>query len=379
MLRIVYLLICFTLLFSFTPHIEPAHAIPKAVKAKSEFMLADKLFNQGNYAGAIEHAEKAKTLLGKSNSRIEYVLTKAYNDQGMYDKALAALEVFFNVTPESMSGSDEYNEMVSLYAEVELRAINMREHSDRLKKIAAGDLSVVLKNMVSIPSGCFQMGDSFGGDNDDEKPPHEVCFINGFFIGKYEVSQALWRAVMGSNPSKYNNGPTCPVEMVSWNDVQQFLKKLNSRTGKQYRLPTEAEWEYAARSGGKREKYAGFSSDSVISQYANFCDNNCEKDYADTQQNDSYKETAPIGSFQPNGLGIHDMTGNVWEWCSDWYGENYYHQSPKNNPTGPSSGKERVSRGGSFLEPAEYLRATNKFERSFDKQYSTIGFRLVHP
>jgi len=186
---------------------------------------------------------------------------------------------------------------------------------------------------VFVKGGCFDMGDTVGDGVSSEKPVHEVC-VSDFYIGKYEVTQGQWNAIIGSNPSYFKNcGDTCPVEQVSWNDIQEFIQKLNSRTGKTYRLPTEAEWECAARSGGKSEKYAGTSSDP--------------DGYAWHSSNSGSK-THPVGQKRPNGLGLYDMTGNVWECCQDWYDENYYSGSPRDNPQGPSSGSYRVFRGGGW-------------------------------
>jgi len=209
--------------------------------------------------------------------------------------------------------------------------------------------------MVFVKGGCYQMGDTFGDGYANEKPVHEVC-VNDFYIGKYEVTQGQWQRIMGNNPSYYKNcGDNCPVEQVSWNDIQQFIQRLNNQSGKQYRLPTEAEWEYAARSGGKSEKYAGGNDVDAVAWY----------------DGNSGRETHPVGQKQPNGLGLYDMSGNVWEWCSDWYGEKYYGQSFRDNPDGPSSGSYRVLRGGSWNGEPRGGRV------AYRVRYN--GFRLAGP
>ncbi len=214
---------------------------------------------------------------------------------------------------------------------------------------------------VEVKGGCFQMGDTFGDGGSDEKPAHEVC-VDDFSIGKYEVTQAQWEAVMGSNPSRFKQcGGNCPVEDVSWNDIQKFIKKLNSQTDSFYRLPTEAEWEYAARSGGKSEKYSGGNDVDSVAWY----------------DSNSGRQTHPVGQKQPNGLGIYDMSGNVWEWCQDWYGDGYYESSPKDNPQGPSSGSRRVLRGGSWYNYALFMRATSRYRFNPVGRDSGNGFRLV--
>jgi formylglycine-generating enzyme required for sulfatase activity len=217
---------------------------------------------------------------------------------------------------------------------------------------------------IFVKGGCYDMGDTFGDGESDEKPVHKVC-ISDFYIGQYEVTQGQWKTIMGSNLSDFSFcGDTCPVEMISWNDTQEFIQKLNSKTGKSYRLPTEAEWEYAARSGGKKEKYAGTSSDSELSSYAwyNFNSDN---------------ETHPVGKKKPNGIGIYDMSGNVYEWCQDWFSSDYYKNKPRNNPQGPSSDSKRVFRGGSWLNEPQLLRASDRNDDDPSIRHRRIGFRLV--
>jgi formylglycine-generating enzyme required for sulfatase activity len=168
-------------------------------------------------------------------------------------------------------------------------------------------------------------------ESDDEKPIHNVT-ISDFYMGKTEVTQAQWEAVMGDNPSYFKNCSSCPVESVSWDDIQIYLTKLNKLTGKSYRLPTEAEWEYAARGGVS----------SVGTLYAGANDANT---VAWNNSNSSTK-VHEVATKKANELGLYDMTGNVWEWCSDWYGS--YTASNQTNPTGVRSGTYRVLRGGSW-------------------------------
>jgi sulfatase modifying factor 1 len=219
---------------------------------------------------------------------------------------------------------------------------------------------------VFIKGGCFVMGDTFGDGDKDEKPVHQVC-VDDFYLGKYEVTQGQWEKVMGNNPSYFKNcGGNCPVEQVSWNDVQEFISRLNQRSGKRYRLPVEAEWEYAARSGGKREKWSGTSSEGELGQYAWYGGN-------------SGSRTHPVGEKRPNGLGLYDMSGNVWEWCADWYGENYYQGSPRNNPKGPDNGSYRVLRGGAWLNDPRLVRAAIRTWGAPASRSRYIGFRLGVP
>lgn len=216
--------------------------------------------------------------------------------------------------------------------------------------------------MVRVKGGCFQMGDMFEEGDNDEKPVHEVC-VKDFSIGKYEVTQEQWVAVMGSNPSK-NQGDRLPVERVSWDDAQQFIAKLNTMTGKRYRLPTEAEWEYAARCRGRRENWAGTSVESELGDYAWYDKN-------------SDKKTHVVGTKKPNALGIYDMSGNVWEWVQDWYDPVYYEERPRGNPQGPSTGSKRVSRSGSFDFDPENDRASFRGKSTPDSRLDDQGFRLL--
>ena len=216
--------------------------------------------------------------------------------------------------------------------------------------------------MVYVAGGTFTMGaTSEQGDDayDSEKPTHSVT-LSDYYIGKYEVTQAQWRAVMGSNPSNFT-GDNNPVEYVSWNDIQDFISKLNEQTGKNFRLPTEAEWEYAARGGNKSNGYK-YSGSNTIGDVAWYDDNSGSKTHA-------------VGTKQPNELGIYDMSGNVYEWCSDWYGG--YSSDSQTNPTGPSSGSYRVLRGGSWNRSAGCCRVSNRNGSSPDNRYNYGGFRLA--
>ena len=216
--------------------------------------------------------------------------------------------------------------------------------------------------MVKVEAGTFMMGATSEMQKPwyDEKPVHQVTLTNDYYMGKYEVTQNLWKAVMGRNPSKFK-GDDLPVEKVSWDDCQEFISKLNSMTGRKFRLPTEAEWEYAAR-GGKKSRGYQYSGSSKMSEVAWYTANSGSK-------------THPVGKKQANELGLYDMTGNVLEWCQDWYGS--YVSSSQTNPTGAFSGFFRVFRGGSWYGNAGNCRSScrdsyNPGNRNFD-----LGLRLV--
>ena len=246
-----------------------------------------------------------------------------------------------------------------------------------LKKAPTGDSSY---ETVHVPGGCFQMGST---KNDREKPIHKVC-LDDFRMGKYEVTIGQYmkfvNATGGSHPewlesgSKYNiktgsddyykkrgaslSNTSYPIMGVSWNNARDYAKWLSLKTGQSYSLPTEAEWEYACRSGGKNQKYCGGSNIDSLAWYSG----------------NSGKKTHAVGGKKGNGLGIYDMSGNVWEWTQDWFGK--YSSGTQNNPKGASSGSRRVGRGGSWLNDASYSRSALRHDNSPDYRNNNIGFRL---
>ena len=216
--------------------------------------------------------------------------------------------------------------------------------------------------MVKVEAGSFNMGATSEMENpfEDEKPVHRVTLTNDYYIGKYEVTQALWKTVMGNKPSRFK-GDALPVEQVSWNDCQKFITKLNKLTGKNFRLPTEAEWEYAAR-GGKKSRGYQYSGSNTLGDVAWYYDNSGIKTHA-------------VGTKQPNELGIYDMTGNVFEWCQDW--RDSYSSSPLVNPMGAASGSNRVRRGGSWGSSARGCHTSFRNGNAPDDRYGSLGLRLV--
>ena len=216
--------------------------------------------------------------------------------------------------------------------------------------------------MVRVEGGTFTMGataEQVSDADDDEKPTHQVT-LPSYYIGKTEVTQALWQAVMGSNPSNFK-GSNLPVEEVSWEDCQTFIRKLNALTGKNFRLPTEAEWEFAARGGNNSRGYK-YSGSNTLSNVAWYDDNSSNK-------------THPVATKAPNELGIYDMSGNVWEWCSDWEGA--YSSSSQYNPTGSNTGSFRVDRGGSWDFDARCCRVSDRSNSSPAGSDNDFGLRLA--
>ena len=216
---------------------------------------------------------------------------------------------------------------------------------------------------ILVKGGTFTMGctSEQSGCYDNEKPTHQVTLSN-YYLGETEVTQAQWRAVMGSNPSRFSGCDACPVEQVSWNDVQDFISQLNNRSGgSRYRLPTEAEWEYAARGGSQSRGYQ-YAGSNYLDEVAWYDDNSGNK-------------THSVKSKKSNELGLYDMSGNVWEWCSDWYGS--YSSGSQTNPAGASSGSYRVSRGGSWYYDPAGCRVARRLNFTPDYRNGNLGFRLA--
>jgi formylglycine-generating enzyme required for sulfatase activity len=217
--------------------------------------------------------------------------------------------------------------------------------------------------MIWVEGGSFIMGctnEQQKECNDNEKPTRQVT-LSGFYIGKYEITQAQWLSLMDSNPS-YFPGDSLPVDAINFVDIEEFLQKLNASSGKNYRLPTEAEWEYAAR-GGHKSKATKFSGAYNVNEVAWY-------------ESNSGKRPHPVGTKAPNELGLHDMSGNVYEWCQDWYDDDYTNAS-KNNPTGPADGTTRVMRGGNWEENAHFDRVSYRADNNPNDRFNSVGFRVV--
>jgi formylglycine-generating enzyme required for sulfatase activity len=238
---------------------------------------------------------------------------------------------------------------------------------------------------VSVPAGCFRMGDTFGDGQGDEKPIHEVC-LQGFYMGKYEVTNAQFRKFRPGHSSRAYEGNSLdednqPVVNVSWNDAADYAQWLSEKSGRIYRLPTEAEWEYAARGGTSTRNYWGDNSADAC-RFANVADLKAKSQWPEwvvSNCDDGYKVSAPVGRFQPNAFGLYDMMGNAWEWTGDWYDAESYFNSPKENPRGSVSGTDRIPRGGGWGNASECIRVSDR--NGFDPEFRVLflGFRLLSP
>lgn len=281
------------------------------------------------------------------------ITVKASSDDGVtWDLPIT------NVTGDVGSGITSGNGKTIVW-NVGVEHPNFSSQTVKIKIIAEDGTTLPDLDMITVQGGTFMMGSDTG--EADEQPIHSVT-LSTFKIAKYEITQRLWVAVMGTNPSQFTGDDIRPVEKVSWNDVQQFLTKLNQMTGKTYRLPTEAEWEFAAHGGNQSlgYTYAGSNDINTVAWYVS----------------NSGSTTHPVGTKAPNELGIFDMSGNVYEWCNDWYSDTYYNISPSVNPPGPSAGTRRVLRGGSHYD--DDCRTTARYGGFYPYTNSfNVGARIV--
>lgn len=258
----------------------------------------------------------------------------------------------------------------------------MAERSDQPASAVYTERSTGME-FVKIPAGCFVMGDTHGDGQGDEKPLHKVC-IESFFAGKHEVTNAQYRKfrpdhTSGSYEGNNLNGDSQPVTGVTWFDATEYAKWLSKKSGEKFRLPTEAEWEYTARGGNNGRNYWGNDPD-IACKTANGADLTARqqwKDWVTTECSDRYKVSAPVGSFHANIFGVHDIMGNAWEWTNDWYDAEYYFESPRMNPQGPTSGKLKIPRGGGWMNASECVRVADRNGFSPDFSILFLGFRLV--
>ncbi len=272
--------------------------------------------------------------------------------------AKAEREWLRTVKINSCSGYSLYLSLYNNRHKKEVEAKCPELFKPKKESLPPSSLSSFSDNMVLVKGGSFHMGRA--GGVEDEQPVHRV-YLSDFYISKYEVTQREWKQVMGKNPPdlKFKDCDQCPVNNVSWKQVQIFIKKLNRKTGQNYRLPTEAEWEYAARGG-----WNSSGQSTNINNIAWYLGN-------------AKKRTQPVGGKAPNKLGLYDMFGNVYEWCSDWYG--IYTPSSKTNPTGIDHASTKVCRGGSYGDAEKYINLTNRGNGSVDSGTEYIGFRLAKP
>ena len=314
--------------------------------------LAKAYCNKHDYKKAWENIEKA-ILLKQEDSEMLMTRCQIYKNKGLIEEAKKDAEHGIELAKKAGNGG-----LLTDFRRLQDELSQIKDTDEPLIDISVGKETF---RMVKVKGGVFTMGatsEQRDEADSDESPAHSVLLDN-YCIGETVVTQGLWKAVMGSNPSKWE-GDDLPVERVSWNDAQEFVKRLNHETDRTFRLPTEAEWEYAARGGSKSRgyKYSGSDNLDVVAWY----------------KDNSGGKTHPVKGRRANELGLYDMSGNVWEWCQDWYG--VYSGDAQLNPQGPTSGSCRVLRGGSWLNDARDCRVSCRdFLTPVYRYY--VGFRLV--
>jgi len=310
--------------------------LPPEIQVDILMKSAKKDIEAERWKEAVESFEEAVKLGVSLPGEFHFLYGKALFKTGNYENSLSSLTNYLTLVGRNGEFYDEATTLVVDAGDKQKEEMRRTSESKHQQAEAASETE---DGMVLIKGGCFDMGDIFDTGDTDEIPVHNVC-VGDFYVGKTEVTQKQWEDVVGNNPSKFEDVDR-PVERISWYDVQDFIEKLNEKTGKHYRLPTEAEWEYAARSGGFKEEWAGTNSEPEIGEYA-WC-----------RKNSAKAGTHSVAGEKPNALGLYDMMGNVWEWCSDLYDRDYYEKSPAKDPQGSSEGLHRVIRGGGWRSKAK--------------------------
>lgn len=334
--------------------LQAAHDL--ALPAAFWFQSAQVAYQAGRYADAEEAATRYLTTVGREGVHYRVALE-------LLDRAAAERH---RVEAEQQRQAEERQRAAEAAARRRQAAEAERRRLAQLPREIQNSLGMAF---VLVAAGTFEMGSpaTESGRDADEGPVHAVTLSRPFYLGKYEVTQGQWEAVMGTTPSRFPRcGRTCPVEMVSWDDAQAFIAALNRQEGVPvYRLPTEAEWEYAARAGTQTAYHFGHTA-RELERYAWYGDNGLFR-----------AGTHPVGQKQPNGWGLYDMHGNVWEWVADWYGKHTYSSRPAMDPRGPRTGTQRVFRGGDWAISARHCRAASRGGAAPDNYGAGIGFRLA--
>ena len=332
-----------------------AMQLPPEIQADRYLVRAERQIEQQDYAGAKQSMDRILELQQEHGLEVPEEFLFRYAQISLrldlYDEAVEHATRY--LTQAGREG-EHYRAALELLDAVE----QAQAAAEAARRRPPGESRLFDRmEFVWVPAGEFQMGSTSSEADDDEQPLTQVRISRGYWLGKYEVTQAEWQAVMGSNPSKFSRCVICPVETVSWNDAQGFIRRLNERDGEdRYRLPTEAEWEYAARAGTSGDRYGNVDA---IAWY----------------KGNSGDRTHPVGRKAPNAWGLYDMLGNVWEWVADWYGD--YPGGSVKDLRGPGSGSYRVYRGGAWYGLAGGCRAPFRDGNSPGNRDRGLGFRLL--
>ncbi len=359
--------------------------LPIEIQADLIMKSAKKNIVEEKWDAAVLDFEKLSTLRKNLPSEYYYNYGKVLFETGKYNNSLVNLKKYIKLAGRD---GEYYNDVLGFIVEVEEKLTEQ----DEKKELTKHFLENLYKNMVLVKGGCFKIGEAFHDGIDSGIPEHEAC-VDDFYIGKYEVKIDEFRQFVketgykteaetgdgmhywtGSeikkDKNKYWDNPGFsqtdihPVVGVSWNDAQEYVNWLSNKTGKEFRLPTEAEWEYAARSEGKSEKWSGTDNESELGRYAWYKKNSGERNH-------------PVGQKWSNELGLYDMSGNVWEWVQDWYDSDCDESSPENNLKKMSSSPRQAIRGGSWDDLPNRLHTTNRIGHTPYNRCFNLGFRIA--
>ena len=351
--------------------------LPPEILADKYLRQAEQLVREKDYEGARQALEKLEALQQEHGLEPDpedhFRYARIWSEAGAPERAMEEAVRYLQIRGRE---AEHYEEALDLINRAEGEQARAESGAGAPSGAPTGSSGIRVgetvafdgMEFVGIPPGEFLMGSTSRHADDDEKPVTQVRISQGFYLGKTEVTQDQWQAVMGNNPSRFSGCGRCPVERVSWEDAQVFIGRLNARSGgERYRLPTEAEWEYAARAGTTTDTYAGdvtnpFGNDPVVNGIAWYDEN-------------SGGRTHPAGQKAPNGFGLYDMLGNVWEWVGDWYGS--YPGGAVTDPAGPGPGSYRVDRGGGWDHYARSCRSAIRNGYSPGYRGLNLGFRLL--
>ena len=359
----------FTILLFTVPAVAWATQLPPDMEADRFLLQAETAIEEQDFEQAKTTMDRILELQAEHDlelpEQFSFRYAQVLERLGLYDEAMESATSYL-----ALAGRDGefYREALQLInaAEAAKAAAEAARIAAEAEAIAAAEAARRLPGetrtfdgmeFVWIPAGQFQMGSTSSDSEENERPVTRAGISRGFWLGKFEVTQAEWQAVMGANPSRFSTCELCPVEAVSWYDVHDFIERLNERAGANaYRLPTEAEWEYAARAGSTRERYGDL--DAISWHIGN-----------------SQERTHPVGQKLPNAWGLYDVLGNVWEWVADWYGD--YPGGFVTEPRGPRSGLNRIIRGGGWGASSNYQRAAARIAEDPSHRSEYQGFRLA--
>lgn len=355
--------------------------LPKNVQIDKHTKIIFDSYNQNRCEKVNRHIDLLTQLTHNLPNDFYFFKGKCLYQQHQYSKSMLELERFFNNIDDK---NKFYDQALDIYTQAEEKFATNYAKSGQAKAIIK-DIKSIYDNrletikvqsgldFIAIEPGCFLMGSPITElERVDDEIQHKVCITKPYLLGKHEITQGLWEAIMGSNPSHFEKcGARCPIENVSWDDVQVFIEKLNKKTGLKFRLPTEAEWEFAARAGTTTAFSFG---DNINTSQVNY---DGDHPYKGKQIGRDRKTPVAVGSLPANPWGFHEIHGNVWEFVQDWHNINYYKNSPVNNPKGPSDGSFRIRRGGSWRFGARFCRSAYRGRFRTNSESQLLGFRLA--